>query len=111
MKLIVNGKEREVATTEGPVMLDKVLAVLELRADRVAVELNGELRPRAGWATTEVRPGDRLEVVHFVGGGSAGEARVPGAWVTDARTTTRRAGNQVPRSAQKTRLASAFPAP
>ena len=42
---------------------------MELRADRVAVELNGELAPRAAWAATAVRSGDKLEVVHFVGGG------------------------------------------
>jgi thiamine biosynthesis protein ThiS len=37
----------------------------------VAVEHNGEIVPRAGWAGTTLNGGDRLEVVHFVGGGSA----------------------------------------
>jgi thiamine biosynthesis protein ThiS len=35
----------------------------------VAVEHNGEIIPRAVWAGTILQPGDRLEVVHFVGGG------------------------------------------
>jgi sulfur carrier protein len=34
------------------------------------VEHNGEIVPRAGWAETALNGGDRLEVVHFVGGGS-----------------------------------------
>lgn len=37
--------------------------------DRVAVELNLEIVPRSRWDATTVRAGDRLEVVHFVGGG------------------------------------------
>jgi hypothetical protein len=36
----------------------------------VAVEHNGEIVPRAVWAKTTLNAGDRLEVVHFVGGGT-----------------------------------------
>jgi sulfur carrier protein len=67
--LTLNGRERAVDAVASPATLDVVLQALELRADRVAVELNGELAPRAGWAQTEVKSGDRLEIVHFVGGG------------------------------------------
>jgi thiamine biosynthesis protein ThiS len=35
----------------------------------VAVEHNGEIVPRASWPETVLEAGDRLEVVHFVGGG------------------------------------------
>ena len=67
--LTVNGKERTFETLQEPVTLKVVLEALALRADRIAVELNGELAPRPGWAEQGVRSGDRLEVVHFVGGG------------------------------------------
>ena len=40
-----------------------------MRVDRVAVELNRELVPRDRWTATPVSDGDRLEIVHFVGGG------------------------------------------
>jgi sulfur carrier protein len=41
-----------------------------MKADRVAVELNRDIVPRERWADAQLRDGDRLEVVHFVGGGS-----------------------------------------
>ena len=49
-----------------------LVAELGMKADRVAVELNLEIVPRARWETTSLKQGDKLEVVHFVGGGSAG---------------------------------------
>ncbi len=43
---------------------------LGTKSDRVAVELNREIVPRAKWESTSIHEGDRLEIVHFVGGGS-----------------------------------------
>jgi sulfur carrier protein len=40
-----------------------------MKSDRVAVELNLDIVPRDRWATTALKDGDRLEIVHFVGGG------------------------------------------
>jgi thiamine biosynthesis protein ThiS len=40
-----------------------------MKADRVAVELNLEIAPRTTWGVTVLKPGDKLELVHFVGGG------------------------------------------
>ena len=40
-----------------------------MKADRVAVELNRDIVPRDRWAETALNEGDRLEIVHFVGGG------------------------------------------
>ena len=40
-----------------------------MKSDRVAVELNREIVPRDLWAVTSLHDGDRLEIVHFVGGG------------------------------------------
>jgi thiamine biosynthesis protein ThiS len=42
---------------------------MALKVDRIAVEHNGQIVQRARWADTPVASGDRLEVVHFVGGG------------------------------------------
>lgn len=67
--LSINGRERSLDAIKSPVALDKVLAALSLRTDRVAVELNGELAPRTGWSEQLVHSGDKLEIVHFVGGG------------------------------------------
>ncbi|HET9339295.1 MAG TPA: sulfur carrier protein ThiS, partial [Casimicrobiaceae bacterium] len=36
---------------------------------RLAVELNGAIVPRSRWAETALRDGDRLEIVHAIGGG------------------------------------------
>ncbi len=63
----VNGQAREVP--EG-LTVATLLDWLSLPADRVAIEHNLEIVPRARWPATPVRGGDRLEVVHFVGGGS-----------------------------------------
>ncbi|HEX4602420.1 MAG TPA: sulfur carrier protein ThiS, partial [Candidatus Angelobacter sp.] len=43
---------------------------------RVAVELNLEIVQRANWDTTILKEGDKLEIVHFVGGGSPGQAKI-----------------------------------
>ena len=67
--LVVNGRERFVEGLASPTALDAVLDAMALRADRIAVELNGELAPRTGWKEQLVYAGDKLEVVHFVGGG------------------------------------------
>jgi thiamine biosynthesis protein ThiS len=40
-----------------------------MKPDRVAVELNRDIVPRERWPETQLKDGDRLEVVHFVGGG------------------------------------------
>jgi sulfur carrier protein len=40
-----------------------------MKPDRVAAELNREIVPRSDWPHTQLSDGDRLEIVHFVGGG------------------------------------------
>lgn len=66
MKLQINGEEREFV--EG-LTLAALLEQLGMKADRVAVELNRELVSRQLWPQTRLHPGDRLEIVQFVGGG------------------------------------------
>ena len=68
MKLHINGEER---TFDPPVpTLAALVEMLGMKADRVAVELNRDIVPRDRWADTTLNEGDKLEVVHFVGGGS-----------------------------------------
>jgi thiamine biosynthesis protein ThiS len=67
VKVIVNGEGREVE--EGASVADLV-RLLGRPPERVAVELNREVVRRALWAGTKLRDGDRVEVVHFVGGGA-----------------------------------------
>jgi sulfur carrier protein len=69
LTLVVNGQERAFGNLASPVTLADVVAAMNLKGDRVAVEHNGAIVQRAGWTDTPVASGDRLEVVHFVGGG------------------------------------------
>ena len=47
----------------------RVIEMLALGERRVAVEVNGEIVPRSRYAEHELRDGDRIEIVHAVGGG------------------------------------------
>jgi thiamine biosynthesis protein ThiS len=67
VQIQLNGEARDVA--EGTT-LAALVSHLGMKADRVAVELNLEIVPRANWDSTVLKSGDKLEVVHFVGGGS-----------------------------------------
>ncbi|MGH9761452.1 MAG: sulfur carrier protein ThiS, partial [Blastocatellia bacterium] len=58
--------ERE--AEDGAVITD-LIAALDLKPERVAVELNGRIIRKTAWAETVLNEGDRLEIVHFVGGG------------------------------------------
>jgi len=66
MKIQINGDARDFPDS---LSLAALLERLGMKADRVAVELNREIVPRAQWAQTAIRDGDRLEIVQFVGGG------------------------------------------
>ena len=74
LSVMLNGQSRSFDTLSQPANLEQVIGELGLKGDRVAVEVNGEIVPRAGWAEAVVKEGDRLEVVHFVGGGCEGGA-------------------------------------
>ena len=70
MKLQINGEDRDFDAPASPFTLATLVEVLGMKSDRVAVELNRGIVPRDRWASTQLAEGDRLEVVHFVGGGS-----------------------------------------
>jgi len=65
MEIIVNGEQR----ISGPVSVLGLLQELHIDPRRVAVELNMEILPKADYETTALSDGDRIEIVHFVGGG------------------------------------------
>ena len=66
MRILLNGETRELA---GEMSLTELLRSFELSEKRVAVELNREVVRRADWPTTTVAADDKVEVIHFVGGG------------------------------------------
>jgi thiamine biosynthesis protein ThiS len=66
IEVIVNGEAHQAPL--GARVTDLVKQ-LELAPERLAIELNLSILPRSKWTETELRSGDRLEIVHFVGGG------------------------------------------
>ena len=66
MEILINGESREVPLE---ISLQDLLRLLELKEDRVAVELNRDIVRRDRWPETRLRDQDRLEIVQFVGGG------------------------------------------
>jgi len=66
MKILVNGEEREL---EKPITLLEFLLQLGIPKERVAIEVNKEVVRRKDWEITIINDGDRIEIVHFVGGG------------------------------------------
>ena len=66
MKVFLNGDERDLS---GATSLAELITLLELPAARIAIELNREVVRRNEWGSTMLKDGDRIEIVHFVGGG------------------------------------------
>ncbi len=66
MQIQVNGERRELKDES---RLGDLLQELSLAPERVAVELNHQVVRRNEWPNTILKEGDRVEIVHFVGGG------------------------------------------
>lgn len=66
MKVVVNGEKREVSENQS---LVELLKKLELPTERIAVELNREVIRKINWNETIINEGDKIEIIHFVGGG------------------------------------------
>lgn len=66
MKITLNGEIKEL---ESEVSLHRLLELLSLPHQRIAVELNREVVRKQDWPNIVVKDADRIEVVHFVGGG------------------------------------------
>lgn len=65
MQVIINGSARETAAKN----VAELVESLGMKADRVAVELNLNIVNRTRWSEVFLHEGDKLEIVHFVGGG------------------------------------------
>lgn len=65
MQITVNGEPHTLTTDS----LSTLLADLAVADKRIAVELNEEICPRSQWETIALADGDRIEIVHAIGGG------------------------------------------
>jgi thiamine biosynthesis protein ThiS len=66
MDVTVNGEKHEIRAGETVLGL---LGRLEIKPDRVAVELDRAIVKKALWESTVLSDGAKVEIVHFVGGG------------------------------------------
>lgn len=66
MKVIMNGEQRTVPEN---INIEKLLEHLELAGQQVAIELNNNVVRRKDWPETAIAESDKIEIVHFVGGG------------------------------------------
>lgn len=66
MQVCINGENRQLV--DG-CTVKQMLEELQIPVTRVAVELNLEIVPKAGFAERTLQDGDKIEIVHFVGGG------------------------------------------
>jgi sulfur carrier protein len=74
MQIQLNGEKHELADAG---TLEELVRELSLTPQRVAIELNRTVVRRDQWAQTILNEGDRVEIVHFVGGGSEARLRGP----------------------------------
>jgi sulfur carrier protein len=65
VNICLNGESRAVSVSS----IKELLESLEIDAKRVAVELNMEILAKADYVTRSIADGDKIEIVHFVGGG------------------------------------------
>ena len=66
MKVFVNADEKDF---DPETSLADLITQLDLPAPRIAIELNREVVRRSDWGSTMLKDDDRIEIVHFVGGG------------------------------------------
>ena len=66
MKIIVNGETKEIP---GNLNLTGLLEHLSMPDERIAIELNKEVIRKKDWETIKINDADKVEIIHFVGGG------------------------------------------
>jgi sulfur carrier protein len=67
VRIQINGEQREFP--ESSLSLNQLIDTLSLPPQRIAVEVNKTIVRRSDWEMTKLKDGDRIEIVHFVGGG------------------------------------------
>ncbi|HQU84006.1 MAG TPA: sulfur carrier protein ThiS [Pyrinomonadaceae bacterium] len=66
MQITLNGEKREFGEAQ---TIGELVQTLQLSDQRIAVELNKEIVRKKDWETTALNDADKIEIVHFVGGG------------------------------------------
>lgn len=66
MKVLINGEDKELTEQ---LNLEELLKYFSLPTERVAIELNKEVIRRKDWTNIKIQDADKIEIVHFVGGG------------------------------------------
>lgn len=66
LRVSLNGESHEVTN---PTSVAQLVITLGLKPEQVAVELNHIVIRRASWENTQLQDDDKIEIVHFVGGG------------------------------------------
>lgn len=66
MHIEINGEKRDIPDH---LTLSGLIEYLKLAPERLAIEYNRSVVRRADWPRTFLAEGDRIEIVHFVGGG------------------------------------------
>jgi thiamine biosynthesis protein ThiS len=66
LRIDVNGQSRDVEDT---LSLTQLISILNLKPEQIAIELNQTVVRRMHWPETMLHDDDRVEIVHFVGGG------------------------------------------
>ncbi len=67
MQIILNGKPEVLNKDTNTV--HNLLNNLGIKQNNVAVEINLELVPRSLYQSHQIKDGDKIEIIHFVGGG------------------------------------------
>ncbi|HSC75255.1 MAG TPA: sulfur carrier protein ThiS [Pseudomonadales bacterium] len=67
MQIILNGES--VTLSDKTNTIAALIEQLQLTGKRIAVEINEEIAPRSTHAATHLQAGDRVEIVHAIGGG------------------------------------------
>ncbi|HET8705327.1 MAG TPA: sulfur carrier protein ThiS [Pseudomonadales bacterium] len=66
MSFQLNGESKQI---ESGKTLTDLVALLGLTGKRIAIEVNEEIIPRGEHASTQIQPGDKIEIVNAIGGG------------------------------------------
>jgi thiazole synthase len=87
MRVVINGENREISAS---LSVAALLRDLGLDARKIALEHNLEIVPRSAYGETMVADGDRLEIVHFIGGGDGKSGEQDGDSSSDSWTVAGR---------------------
>lgn len=67
MDLVINGEDYK--DVPSSLSVAGLLVYLKLPEGKIAVELNREIVSKSCYKTVELKTGDTLEIIHFIGGG------------------------------------------